>query len=111
MKYHGEHKLKSRQTFGLLLLILFVFSIPNGAAMPPHPDVVTAAASETNGSPGKLGLNNSDPNLNAPSKLFGASKTQITGSFKALAVLINFTDKSSSVNPANFDTLSSQYFR
>ncbi len=105
MKNLGEHIINSKQTFGFLLLILFIFSIPNGAAMPPHPDVINISNSETNGSPGKIGINNPDPALNAPSKLLGASKAQITGSFKALAVLINFTDKTSSVDPTNFDTV------
>ena len=87
------------------LLILFVLFISNGAAMPPHPDVITIENSLADNFQGKMISNNSDPALNAPSKLLAASKSQISGSYKALAVLINFTDKSSSVNPANFDTV------
>ncbi len=105
MKIPGEHIINSKQTFGFLLLILFIFSIPNGAAMPPHPDVIAIGNSKVDDSPRKMGTNNSDPELNAPSKLLATSKAQITGSFKALAVLINFTDKTYSVDPTNFDTV------
>jgi len=99
--YYGNKK----QILGLTLLILFVLFVPNGVAMPPHPDVIKTGNSEINNSPGKIGTYNADPELNAPSKLLRTANSEITGSFKALAVLINFSDKPSVVDPTNFDTL------
>ena len=102
MKYPRRYFYYNKHTFGLTLLILFALLIPDGAAMPPHPDVIVTGDSEVSESPGKFGANNPDPELNAPSKLLGIANSEIIGSFKALAVLIDFSDKASSVNPANF---------
>ncbi len=105
MKNPGDSFYNIKQTIGLTLLILFALLIPNGAAMPPHPDVITSGNSEAGESPGKIIIYNPDPELNAPSKLLEIANSEISGSFKALAVLINFSDKANSVNPADFDTV------
>ncbi|MCP4704932.1 MAG: M6 family metalloprotease domain-containing protein, partial [candidate division Zixibacteria bacterium] len=73
--------------------------------MPPHPDVVTIGNSETDGLPKKLGANNPDNGLNAPSKLLKLTNSEFTGTFNALAVLIDFSDKPNLVDPSDFDTL------
>ncbi|MCP4704057.1 MAG: M6 family metalloprotease domain-containing protein, partial [candidate division Zixibacteria bacterium] len=69
------------------------------------PDVVTIGNSETDGLPKKLGSNNPDNGLNAPSKLLKLANSEFTGTFNALAVLIDFSDKPNLVDPFDFDTL------
>jgi immune inhibitor A len=43
--------------------------------------------------------------IGSPSKMSSAEKSTVTGTFKTLAILIEFTDKAASVNSQDFDTL------
>jgi immune inhibitor A len=104
MKCSDGHFPYGKGIFELNLLFLMVMLIPDGLAMPPHPDV-------GDGNQGKIDLSayktalNTDAEIDLPSRLLRAEREEISGTFKALAILIDFTDKTSSVDAADFDTV------
>ncbi|MEW5923869.1 MAG: M6 family metalloprotease domain-containing protein [Candidatus Zixiibacteriota bacterium] len=77
------------------------------AAMPPNPETLQQHLDQ--GKPLPYYLENRpellDRGIDTPSKFFPTAKSNVTGSFKALAILIKFSDKPESVVPAEFDTL------
>lgn len=105
MNNAGRYFLNGNRTLGLALLILFALLIPNGAAMPPHPDVISHDNSGISVTATKIIPDNFQPGLNAPSKLNQIFGSEVSGQFKALAVLINFSDKPYTVGSFNFDTI------
>jgi immune inhibitor A len=86
--------------------MLVIFSV--AYAMPPNPEALERKLSE--GSPLPYYLQNASKlthqGINKSAKISGAiHKTALAPSFKALAILIKFSDKNSSVAAAEFDTL------
>jgi immune inhibitor A len=97
------------RTLWFLAVISSIGQMTALLAMPPYPDSLETLCREDRPLPYYL---ENRPQLlargvNAPSMRIAkaASGAGPGGSFKALAVLVKFTDKAASVNPADFDTL------
>jgi len=106
MSYLAQNKTARNFTriFGRLLSFMFLTS---AAAMPPHPGLLNnnSDSREPNGCRTAASSIPAQPGLNAPSELFSLQKANIDGTFRALAVLIEFSDKSGSVDAFKFDSL------
>ncbi len=104
MKYRARHIFHGSRILGLALLFLMLVLIPDGAAMPPHPDL----SDENRGIGTQLIYKTAlraDATFESPSRLLRIGQAGISGNFKALAVLIDFPDKMNSVAAADFDTI------
>ncbi len=77
------------------------------SAMPPNPETLENHLNQ--GKPLPYYLQNRpellERGINTPLKAASPAKTSVSGSFNALAILISFSDKAESVDPAKFDTL------
>ena len=77
------------------------------AAMPPNPETLQQHLDQ--GKPLPFYLEHRpellDRGIDTPAKMVPTIKSNVSGSFKALAILIKFSDKAESVVPAEFDTL------
>jgi immune inhibitor A len=93
----------------ILVILMSVHENPN--AMPPHPELETEIKSGKTNLPdwvlnskylGEKGIN--QPSFHPKSEVYPIG-TGPVGSFKALVLLVDFTDDPSSVNASFFDTL------
>lgn len=96
----------------LIVILLLLIAVSLAMAMPPHPDIaekinqgkVVAPVFMTQGHQvDKPGLNSGGASLLR--KPGFAAKSAVTGNFKILTVLVDFSDKPASVNASEFDTL------
>jgi immune inhibitor A len=101
--------MKSNKYIAILLSASLYFSLcgSTGLAMPPHPDLLNNIENGKSPMPVYLKMKPQllKQGLEHAANINTAGKTAYTGDFRALAVLIKFSDKNSSVNAAEFDTL------
>jgi len=102
---------KTKLVFLFLILIILLSCYQKLNAMPPHPDLETEIKSGRISLPDcvlsskyleEKGIN--QPSFHPKSQVYPAG-TGPVGSFKALVLLVDFSDNSSSVNASFFDTL------
>jgi len=90
---------------GILVILAIILSPVPTAAMPPHPDALAG----TSGPAAKAMLNSqkawTDRGIDQPSTLLTPHKVATLGTFKALAVLIDFSDQPQRTAAFDFDTL------
>ncbi len=89
----------------ILGIALFLLLTGQSAGMPPHPDVAQRIQAGEVAKPYSSPAFKMSPMsevMNAASKL---NASQITGPFKALCILVDFSDHASSVSAEFFDTL------
>jgi immune inhibitor A len=101
--------MKSNKYIAILFSAVLYFSLCGsiGLAMPPHPDLLNNIEKGKRPMPVYLKMKPQlqKQGLERAANINTAGKTAYTGDFRALAVLIKFSDKNSSVNAVEFDTL------
>ncbi|RKX28335.1 MAG: hypothetical protein DRP46_08785 [Candidatus Zixiibacteriota bacterium] len=104
-----RHIIDKRREFIRLIIICFMIGglMATASAMPPNPETLENHLNQ--GKPLPYYLQNRpellERGINTPLKAASPAKTSVSGSFNALAILISFSDKAESVDPAKFDTL------
>lgn len=92
---------------GLVAVAMFIGPAMTATAMPPNPETLQKHLEQ--GQPLPYYLEHRPElikrGINMSMKLAPSAKPGISGSFRALAILIKFSDKAESVVPAEFDTL------
>ncbi len=90
----------------LMIMVVVAFvSVGNAQAMPPHPDIQGKIERGEIPEPFLKNYFYGVPaslKINAPSQ---ENSPVLTGAFKALCILVDFSDNVSAVNPTDFDTL------
>ena len=104
MKYSNN---EFKYVMGVVLFLMLCLSLPC-LAMPPHPDLIDKHLSGEKSLPSSMLKSKAElesRGINLASPLFSASKAAVSGSYKALVVLVEFPDKAATTSATYFDGL------
>lgn len=101
------HTIMRKCTLYLAVGIMTICLAVSVAAMPPNPETLKQHLEKGRPLPYYLEHRPEllERGIDTPAKMAPTAKANVSGSFRALAILIKFSDKAESVVPAEFDTL------